>query len=323
MATGQLEPQIEEEPQRPRRNLLMASLAWLWNRYSPHGEFPISSAASFAFHLFILALIPLFAYAVATRENKPPTVDVVVVGEEPTAAAGEGDGLPMESEGLESSEPPSETTPSQPVEAEKVKETDQFKPAETNVPTKTAAASDAAEKARDAARAAKESVQRVKDRINKNMNKGSGTGGGGGPGPTGRAARPARWVLKFNTSSPKDYLAQLEGLGANVAFPAQGDKWRYFAEPSSNPGKSEMKDLDNDSRISWIDENTYQAAANTLGVGGAPFMLVFLPESLEEKMLRLELAYGNLEEEDIEYTHFVVERRGGGYDIRVIAQKAK
>ena len=34
--------------------------------------------------------------------------------------------------------------------------------------------------------------------------------------------------MRFNTRTPRDYLGQLGGLGADVAFPDRGEQYRYF-----------------------------------------------------------------------------------------------
>ncbi len=112
-------------------------------------------------------------------------------------------------------------------------------------------------------------------------------------GSAGRAARPARWVLQFQTKSTQDYLAQFEGLGASIAFPAQGNKWRFFPKPASNPSESTVKDLFNENRLYWIDERTANVTgvAAALGVPSGGVMIAFLPLELEEQMLKLEKSY--------------------------------
>jgi hypothetical protein len=64
--------------------------------------------------------------------------------------------------------------------------------------------------------------------------------------------------------------------------------------------------------------------AKLLGVPSAPFMVVFLPRPLEDKMLKLELAFqGARSEDEIAQTEFEAVPRGGGYDVIVIDQKLR
>ncbi|MBI3461608.1 MAG: hypothetical protein HY000_00900 [Planctomycetes bacterium] len=324
MATGTQVPQKESAtPPEPT--------GWwrrFWRRYSPRGEFPISSAAAWAFHVFVLLLLAFSAKAFITRDPKPPTVDVVRVGDEANAAPGDGDGsAPGDSLEAVVQDPSMPANPAEVTPREEVQKVEDFKPVEkvTQIEEKQQQeVRDQAQQAVKAAQQAATSLQNARDQINKNLNKGGGNkgaGGGGGNAPTGRAARPARWILRFNTRSIPDYLDQLEGLGAQVAFADRGDKWRYFSHLTSSP-KSELKDLSGEGRIYWIDENPQSAGgvARALGVANASSFLSFLPLALEEKLLKLELAYRNLEEHEILSTQFEVVRRGGGYDVMVTGQ---
>ncbi|MBC8452163.1 MAG: hypothetical protein H8D70_02960, partial [Rhodospirillaceae bacterium] len=148
--------------------------------------------------------------------------------------------------------------------------------------------------------------------------------GSGGSGGTGRAGRASRWVLTFNTNNPQDYLRQLGGLGADIAFPAQAGKFQYFTNLAGSP-KSSIRDPNNESRINWIDDNTFYEVARLLGVD-ADFMIAFLPAPLEEKMAKLEMARarerGVTREQDIIQTVFEYVNRGGG-DVIIVDQKLR
>lgn len=313
-----------EEPQvRQRRNPIAASLAWLWNRYSPNGEFPLSSLASTAFHVLILILIPLLAMAVTRPDATPPTVTSVRVSDDSEAARGEGDEA-TPGDVLQAGDPsdlkPTDTPP-QTVEAAKVDDVQDFKPTEKGVTEqeRQQKTQENVEKAQQAARNAASAVSDAKARLAKNLGKKSGGGGGGAKG---RAARPSRWILAHPEGSIEQHLAEYEGLGATLAFPSQGEKWRFFAKPSSEPRKSELKDLDTESRLYWVNDEprAVSAVANALGVPSANLYTMFLPTALEEKMLKLELAYKNLEEDEIRSTRFEIVKRGSGYDIIVVSQ---
>src|SRR5579884_3305860 len=53
-----------------------------WQRYSPHHEFPLSSTASVALHILVLAFLSVAAWAALYffgDDTKPPDVSAVVV----------------------------------------------------------------------------------------------------------------------------------------------------------------------------------------------------------------------------------------------------
>jgi hypothetical protein len=319
--------QPQEEPQiRRRRNPISASIAWLWNRYSPNGEFPLSSLASTAFHVLILILIPLLAMAVTQPETTPPAVSTVRVSDDSEAARGEGDEA-TPGDVLQAGDPnelkPSDTPP-QTIDAAKVEEVQEFQPSEKGATQqeRQQKTQENVEKAKKAAQNAASAVADAKARLAKNLGK---KAGGGGNGAKGRAARPSRWILAHPEGSIEEHLAEYEGLGATLAFPSQGEKWRFFANPSSEPRKSELKDLESESRLYWVNDEprAVSAVANALGLPSANLYTMFLPKELEEKMLKLELAYKNLEEEDILSTRFEIVKRGSGYEVIVVHQIAK
>lgn len=339
MSTVQKPPPDDLEERPPR-----TAFQRFWRRYSPSGEFPISSAASFALHILVAITLALGLGSLATRTQRPPSVSSVMVDDGGSSAPGFGqDGLPPgdgtleqgaaagpagESVGGGPSVPTPPVTPS-----EKVQEVEDFQPKETS--TAPSVSDQASRNVADARAAAGRATSRLADAkaaLAKNLGGGggNGTGGGkgqggsGGTGLSGRAARPARWVLQFQTKSTEDYLAQFEGLGATIAFPAQGNKWRFFPRPASNPSESTIKDLANENRLYWIDENQRNVAgvAAALGISSSGEMIMFLPLELEEKMLKLELSYRGLREEDIQTTKFGV-TRGAGYDVMVVDQVAR
>ncbi len=348
MSTVQERPQSQEEHEQPP--------TWFqafWRRYSPSGEFPISSAASVALHILVGVSLALGLGSLANRAQRPPSVSSVMVGDGDSAAPGFGeDGLPPGDGTLETGAAageaggpgvggggPSTPTPEVVTGAE-VKDVEAFQPTETVTSTSSSAAGQAARSVSGAKAAASSAGSRLADAksmLNKNLGGGGGggtgvgggngtgggkgQGGGGGTGLTGRAAQQARWILQFQTASTQDYLAQFEGLGASIAFPAQGNQWKFFSQPSSNPSNSTLRDLSNENRLYWIDENprNVTGVAAALGVQASREMILFLPLELEQRMLKMELSYRGLKEEDIQSTTFGVSR-GAGYDVRVVDQ---
>jgi hypothetical protein len=173
------------------------------------------------------------------------------------------------------------------------------------------------------AAAAASKLRNAQQKLNDNLGKGGGGGSGAGSGRPGRAAR---WVLRFNTKSAADYLAQFESLGAELAFPTSGDRWRFFSNLTKKPPTSSLRDLSSESRIYWTDDDAKVVAdvCRELGIEPAPFMIAFLPVPLEQKMLELELAYEfQKQEDDIEQTVFVAVPWGNGYKVEVLDQTLK
>ena len=310
-----------------------------WKRYSAHGEFPWSTVTSLVFHAFLVVLILVLSKRMVTRDPLPPAVDSIVVGDDSEAPAGDpgpgegpgkGDGLPVEDTPAKPEEKLPDTPPKE------LPKTDVQKvapdPKDLMPPLPDPNAQPPPDKDDDKAF---DRIKEIRERLANNIGaksskKGTGPAGGGagGSGAKGRGARPARWVLRFSTSSAQNYLAQLDGLGATVAFPLRGDKYLYFYNASSSDRRSEQRDLANDNRLYWIDgkPESVQRVTQFLGdarVARAPCMVAFLPVELEDRMLKLELAYQNRQEDEILSTEFEVVTRGGKYDVFVARQTLK
>ncbi len=273
-----------------------------------------SGLASFVFHFCLFVLLPFLFAIVKTQDRLPPTVDVVQVVDARMDGSEAFSDLPS---GLETQEQAASSEM-----AVEVPTTEINKNIDVEVTTKfneedvQKTADNAVKQARQAAAAAKAAAASA---LNENL---GGTAGGGGSGGTGRAGRAARWVLTFNTSNPQDYLRQLGGLGADVAFPAAGGRYKYFTNLAGTPTSS-LRDLDKENRIYWMDDRSYFEVAQLLGVQ-ADLMIAFLPTPLEEKMSKLEMARarerGVTNEEDIIQTVFEYVNRGGG-DVIIVDQK--
>lgn len=312
--------QSAEEPAEDRTAVVRP---W-WGRFSPHGELPWSSAMSLIFHVFIILLVIILIAPFVKQDSTPPAVDVIYVSDEDNAAEGDDPLLP---EGGVLTATDNQPLPPVPADRADVP-VDEIMPPQPLQPELAPAT--LSKDAAAAAEAAQTALDRIKSSFRGQMaenlgGRGQQPGAGGGAqgtGRTGRAARQARWVLHFNTSSPKDYLAQLDGLGAAIAFPLGDQKWRYFDLDASGGRTSRVRDLGSESRLYWLDErsDSYRAVAALLGVPSAPFMIVFLPVAMEDRMLRLELAYNNLEEDEIATTHFKTVKRGGKQDVVVVEQ---
>jgi hypothetical protein len=272
----------------------------------------------------ILLLLPIVLIApFSQRDPTPPAVDVLYVGEDQNAPLGEGEDFEAEAAMGAAEEELSDEVP-QDMMAEELTEIEEQEQPPPDV--KPADQGEEVVEETAVAQSALDRLAQARSQLDANLNQGSreGTGGvgGGGTGTTGRGARVARWVLHFNTQSSPHYLQQLDGLGAEIAFPAVGNRWQYFFNVGSPRRRSEIRDLGGENRLYWVDEKPQSVGgvAQVLGIPTPPFMIVFLPVPLEDRMLEMELAYQNLTEEQILRTDFQVITRGGSYDVRVTRQ---
>jgi len=302
-----------------------------WQRYSPHGEFFWSWGLSITLHGFLIVLVIVLAAPLLTQDRLPPAVDSVQLADDDLGGGEPGEGSPRgDLEAKVAPDEPPDPAMSSPAEVAELEKPTVEPAAEIpNVrpdPTQDdKLAEEAAKRIREAREALNRRLTPPGGAAGKPGPDTGGTGGQGGGTGAGRGGRTARWVLKFKTRSPQDYLAQLEGLGATVAFQLRGEKWRYFDRPSSEKDSWRDRELSDDNRLYWIDENrqAVDSVAEVLRVPPAPFMVAFLPLELEARMAELEKNYQGRQEEEIRSTIFEVIRRGGKYDVMVIKQTLK
>jgi hypothetical protein len=308
-----------------------------WKRYSPHGELPLSGAGSFALHALVVGLLVLLGFLGVwfTRPSRTLPVEAVQV------APGGGGTL----NGVEGSKGPGRRAevvdeqnrqagdqkvplPPQLAHPQKQPSPPLFKEGERPLSPNPEAM-----KAIEHLKAAAQSKRN--DGAPVGRGRGGPGGGGTGPGPgPGGASRPPnprmlRWSLLFNTQTGEDYVRQLRGLGAILAVPVkEGDRpeYRLVRNLSRRPAQLLDEDLSQIKRIYWTDNNprSVQEVMSTLGLRERPSHFVaFMPQELEQKLLRLEKAYSGLEEDQIHETKFRIAERGGQFEPEVIEQTPK
>jgi hypothetical protein len=317
-----------------------------WRRYSPSGELPISTAASIGLHAFVVLLFALGLTSLANRNQRSPGVDVVSIidGDGEGAAAGFGlDGKPSGDASGSGGDAGQlmETTESsldvpQPTQAAEKLNTDiaSDTPEEIDLAPSEAPASGS-----DIASRAESVIDKIKKRQARTLGGGGGgagkgtggdgtggggEGGGGGTAPTGRAGRQARWILQFRMRNAADYVAQMKGLGASIAFPTDGGKLLHF-DLATDPPAQTKRNIDDISQICWYEQSSSsaQSVARFLRAPPSSIMMLYLPEDLEGRMTKLEKAYRGLAEEQIKSTRFEVVRTGGGFDVTVESQESR
>lgn len=132
-----------------------------------------------------------------------------------------------------------------------------------------------------------------------------------------------RWVLTFETRNGSDYLRQLEGLGAILAIPLEGDRYLVIRDLKQRPVRGNVENAADIQRIFWIDDKpeSVRSLAGALRLEQVPARIVaFFPDQLEDELLRKELAFRNRREEEIRRTYFRLDRRGGRFEPVVVDQ---
>jgi hypothetical protein len=162
--------------------------------------------------------------------------------------------------------------------------------------------------------------------------KGSGQGTGEGPGVgPGKATlqqrekRMLRWNMQFTASTGIEYLSQLKGLGAILAFPVtEGAEPRFMIVRDLRPGGKLLdEDVSKIDRIFWFDtkERSVRDIVSVLGIR-LPRMpdrfVAFMPKDLEDKLFAMERNHvekvlrRTFDEDRIEETRFRVVPNGRG-----------
>jgi len=160
------------------------------------------------------------------------------------------------------------------------------------------------------------------------------TGDGiGGTGADSTRARSLRWVLRFKTTSGRDYLNQLRALNAVVVVPLGSDKssayvFRPHELENPKPGalvtEAEWKQLAQQIQFCDFKRDSAQAVGEALGLNFTPAAFwAFFPPELEKELAKKEVAYRNRRPEDVAETVFQVTVRGGQYELFVVDQKVK
>jgi formylglycine-generating enzyme required for sulfatase activity len=144
-----------------------------------------------------------------------------------------------------------------------------------------------------------------------------------------REKRMLRWSLQFDTRSGQEYLQQLRGLGAILAIPKttknSTDYW-VIRDLSGRPPQLLDEDLSKMQRIFWIDNKPQSVASvmHALGLTMEPERFVaFMPQEIEEELLKLEHNFQGIEEDDIHETVFRIRREGDKYVPFVVSQRRR
>ena len=304
-----------------------------WKRYSPHHEFPLSGMLSVIFHVLLFVLIVGGSIFLVRANDKGP----IEVGERLSIVDDRQGDNALDGEGGSQFEK-REAGPSQnanksthvPVSREpdlKAPAPTTEKPPEMVNPSRTII-EQAETSNTELAKATAKATEEMRKQILAAPRPPGGRPGdvlGGTPG--GRLddvmARMDRWVLVFETRDGRDYLRQLESLGAILAIPIGENQFMVYHDLRSRPLKGQVEAISKIERIFWIDDKpeSVRSLAEALQLDRVPVRFVaFFPRQFEEELLRKELRFQNKKEHEIRKTIFQMQRRGNRYEAVVREQ---
>lgn len=169
---------------------------------------------------------------------------------------------------------------------------------------------------------------------------GGGTGGGfgtkkgagGGNSDTGqilskRQKHQNRWLVEF--SGPGlEHLKKLKALRVTLALPTAAPGAFQVVDLSGLSPKYSFSDLKQHiSKVKWYNADPQSVAqlALALQMKQTPkFIVIFLPDAVEQEMAELEASYKGFPENLIQYTRFeIMQRPDGSFGPLVVEQKLK
>jgi hypothetical protein len=337
-----------KEPTRSTDAPLVPPDEQFWQRYSPHGELPLSGATSLALHVVPLVVLLLFGGWLASHLFKPTRkvpVEPVRLAINPGGGGdprGKGDGPGVG----ESKEEAVEGTPDAPAKTEPPPKRPSLSRPEVSKAVEKTFTPSAVRYLRknetDNTRAYVQLEEGVRSQLRRGLSRpagkgkggpgsgggtgsGKGTGKGSGKGPgqkatlTQREKRMLRWQMRFAANNGPQYLAQLRALGAILAIPINGEY--QVVRNLQPPARPQVEDLSAIQRIYWIDDNprSVRDVMAALGLRIATDRFVaFMPQELEDKLFEMEKKAmikrkGHFNEDEIYETVFRVVPGGRGY----------
>ncbi len=160
------------------------------------------------------------------------------------------------------------------------------------------------------------------------IGKGTGEGAGNGNKPLSKQERrQLRRVIRYSVGDGDLYRRQLAGLGIVLAVPEMEDGhkvYRVYRDLSHVPPEGKIEDVYALHRSYWVDDNpdTVALLAQALHIRKPEAFLALLPQDLEADMLKKELNYQHVKDENqIKETVFEVVPTRSGYHIVVTSQK--
>lgn len=306
-----------------------------WQTYNSNLEFPLAWAISIFLHGALIAtLAVVLLWAMTGKEDKTPVPIRLVEGGSDDSGEGDlmaggvpdpltiGQASPTESDFSALPLPNEQTLPEITQDFQDKIKLDEDLATVKITPEKAAAYAGLSEAIRDKL-------------MPFGQDKGTRPGTKSGPQGTGAdatRARSLRWVLRFSTTSGRDYLNQLHALGAIVIVPVPPEnKSAYVFRDLKNPVVGELatdaewQKLAQQIQFCDFKRDSVVQVTTELGLGELkPHMFwAFFPKSLEDRLAEMERSYQNRSADAIEETVFEVRPLGGSYDLTVVRQKLK
>jgi hypothetical protein len=356
---GQKSPTPPPTPVPAMNSQLLPPEECFWEKYSPHFEFSGASIVSVAFHGTALILLFLGAFSfLQGRRSTPVELEPVVIAGGPGKQGNSGGnfgsmapGSPLGKSDVSEemfnrnitppsveARPVSQITPKpvQPISIPLDERSDPFRQQQPQPP-------DGVPNLAALLKGAPDGKAKVNTGApGKPGQNGSGTPGNGVPGGKGysndgpgtgtatlstKQKRQLRWTTLFSTISLRDYLQQLQLVGALVGVQYENREIRMLADVMHRPARLDNSPPPRD-RIFWMDDKpeSVRAMANELQLKIVPWRVIaFFPESLERQLLDKELAYGKLygrnNEDQIQETIFRITFLGSEPRIEVVEQR--
>jgi len=311
-----------------------------WQVYSKHYEFPLSTVGSIAAHVFAFAfLVLLLRYAMTGKDKTSVPIKVVAVatgnqdgdGGMDGAIGGGSDGTDEKVDNKEPTEnqPPPPETP-QLVDPKVIAR--EFMPQFVNDPD--AINQFAKNEAVQAFSKMEESIRKpLQQGLTKKSDNPDGPGrategntgaGEGGSGGTITSRRVMRWTLRFNTRDGRDYLNQLDAMGAGIMIPQPPDfRTAHIIRDLKTPNSGKEEDLAQFTQMHFSDQRPDSVKEITRALKldfTPPYFTAFFPKEFEDNLAAQEKAYRGRKEEDIRETVFSIIIRAGKPDVKVVEQ---
>jgi hypothetical protein len=331
-----------------------------WKRYSPHGEAPLSVSGSLALHVLIgggLLLAGIYLAALLYKPDRSLPVEPVRLkiegggggrpdGHEKGVKGGgmvEDTGGEVDKELQQAGVDDAPRKPAlEPVERKQIEKVYDSSSTRYISESTTAQAKKFAgleQKIRSRLALADRPAGKGMGGPGTGGGKGTGEGKGEGPGKgegkatlSKREKRMLRWHMIFTANSGPEYLLQLRGLGAILAFPVgEGPDPEYKVVRELRPGAPLLdEDVSKIQRIYWIDDKPRSVVdilnALRLKLPRTPGRFVaFMPEKLEEGLFKMEKRYveqilrTKFDEDKIDETRFRVVFKNGRYQPEIIS----
>jgi hypothetical protein len=326
----------KSDPQRTRTPVEGPPEEEFWEKYNRRLEFPLSTVTTVLLHVLIGTLIVLILLKMENNEDHASVpmkmMDVGGLDDFGDGSAGSGGREDPIIEKKLNEDPATAAIASlaNPNDLPQIKEkTIKLIDPTGNLPI-TAANAAAYEGLEKAVREKLLGAQRGTGNV---PGKGPDVTPGSGPGGTGANStlgRNMRWTLRFKVSSGRDYLKQLETMGAKILVPMPGTEKCLLVE---NLSRLENRRVVSGNELGVYADLLKFADSRRDAVGGIAgaleldftpktFFAVFTKE-FENELARKETNYANRRAEQIEETIFKVTVRGGEYTVVVDEQKLR